>query len=129
MVSVRLYRLSRWRWEGKTASGDGTVQAMLDGKPNTCNLSLRWELNFIIMQMYYYANYPHFTLAQVSSSSVVRASVLDHGGSWVRIPSGFFRVPSGFNCNTFHLICVKTFSLIRKLYGKKLHCIVIQHVV
>ena len=20
---------------------------------------------------------------------------------------GFFRVPSGFNCNTFHLICVK----------------------
>ena len=34
--------------------------------------------------------YPHFTLAhhRVSSSSVVRAAVLDHGGSWVRIPSG-----------------------------------------
>ena len=32
----------------------------------------------------------HFTLAhhRVSSSSVVRVSVLDHGGSWVRIPSG-----------------------------------------
>ena len=32
----------------------------------------------------------HFTLAhhRVSSSSVVRASALDHGGSWVRIPSG-----------------------------------------
>ena len=53
---------------------------------------------------------PHFTLARhrVSSSSVVRASVLDYGGSWVPIPSGaqIFRVPSGFNCNTSHLICV-----------------------
>ena len=40
---------------------------------------------------------PHFTLAHhgVSSSSVVRASKIDHGGSWVQIPSGariFFRV-------------------------------------
>ena len=24
-----------------------------------------------------------------------------------RWDTGFFRVPSGFNCNTFHLICVK----------------------
>ena len=40
--------------------------------------------------------YPHFTLAhhRVSSSSVVRASVLDHGGSWVRIPSGARIFPS-----------------------------------
>ena len=29
-------------------------------------------------------------LTTVSSSSEVRASVLDHGGSWVQIPSGFF---------------------------------------
>ena len=40
--------------------------------------------------------YPHFTLAhhRVSSSSVVRASVLDHGGSLVRIPSGARIFPS-----------------------------------
>ena len=40
--------------------------------------------------------YPHFTLAhhRVSSSSVVWASVLDLGGSWVRIPSGTRIFPS-----------------------------------
>ena len=31
---------------------------------------------------------------RVSSSSVVRASVLDHGWSWVRIPSGARIFPS-----------------------------------
>ena len=40
--------------------------------------------------------YPHFTLThhRVSSSSVVRASVLDHGGLWVQIPSGARIFPS-----------------------------------
>ena len=40
--------------------------------------------------------YTHFTLAhhRVSSSSVVRASIPDHGWSWVRIPSGARIFPS-----------------------------------
>ena len=39
--------------------------------------------------------YPYFTLAhhRVSSSSVVRAPVLDHGRSWVPIPVGSIVTP------------------------------------
>ena len=50
--------------------------------------------------------YPHFTLAhhRVSSSSVVRASVLDHGGSWVRIPSGARIFPSSQWVHLLHLV-------------------------
>ena len=29
--STRTYRLSGWRWEGRTASGDGSVQAIFLG--------------------------------------------------------------------------------------------------
>ena len=51
--------------------------------------------------------YPHFTLAhhRVSSSSVVRASVLEHGGSWVRIPSGA-RIFSEFPVGSFVTPCI-----------------------
>ena len=51
--------------------------------------------------------YPHFTLAhhRVSSSSVVRASVLEHGGSWVRIPSGA-RIFSKFPVGSFVTPCI-----------------------
>ena len=51
--------------------------------------------------------YPHFTLAhhRVSGSSLVRASVLDHGGSWVRIPSGA-RIFSEFPVGPFVTPCI-----------------------
>ena len=37
-------------------------------------------------------------------------SITEGRGFESHLGLGFFRVPSGFNCNTFHLICVKTFS-------------------
>ena len=43
-------------------------------------------------------------LTIVSSSSVVRASVLEHGGSWVRIPSGA-RIFSEFPVGSFVTPC------------------------